>query len=113
MTIDHETDQIIFQAFRYALGRRTGVVSTTCDYLTRYWDQLEPRTRNQIAEETLTAINRGHAGSDCDVEQWLRVLKLHGEHNCDCKWTTTGWAYRPGCEYHDKAKWPANWSLGA
>lgn len=66
-------------AFRYALGRRTGAVSIVVDHLTRLWHGLTRFDRKQIKQEIMLAIKRGEAGSDCDIEQWNKVLRLeHG-----------------------------------
>lgn len=64
-------------AFRYALGRRTAAVGIVVDHLVDLWPDLNKFDRIQIKREIAMAIERGEAGSDCDVEQWQRILDLH------------------------------------
>jgi hypothetical protein len=98
-----ELENITFFAFRYALGRRTAAPSVVCDFVTEHWSELPQQTQRQMADEAVTAIKRGEAGSDCDVEEWLRIPKLAHVHTCECRWILQGWSYIEGCEWHSPA----------
>ncbi|MGV0949293.1 MAG: hypothetical protein ACOYB3_01380 [Azonexus sp.] len=63
-------------AFRYALGRRTGAVGIVVDHLTKHWSSLNRFDREQIKKEIVQAIKMGEAGSDCDIQEWHKVLNL-------------------------------------
>lgn len=67
---------IVFYAFRYCLGRRTGAVGQTVDYLKENWKDLPEYTQNQIQKEIKLAIRQRNAGSDCDIKQWERLLNI-------------------------------------
>ena len=65
---------IVFYAFRYCLGRRTGAVDEMVGYLKEHWEDLDSRTQSQIKQEIKTAIDREEAGSHCDVKDWESLL---------------------------------------
>ena len=67
---------IIFYAFRYALGRKTYVVSEVVDYLIENWKELSNTTQFLIQTEIRIAIERKEAGMNMDVKQWKKLLKL-------------------------------------
>jgi hypothetical protein len=62
-------------AFRYALGRRTYVVSEVTDWLKIHWDAMAP-WHKQIHDDITHAIEHGIAGDDCDVKSWREILEL-------------------------------------
>jgi hypothetical protein len=70
------TENMIFWAFRYALGRKTGAVTDVVDHIKFHWKNFEPHTREQIKEEITQAIKNDNAGGDCDVRQWEEILKI-------------------------------------
>ena len=102
-------EDIVFFAFRYALGRRTAAPSLVADFIIHHWMQFADNTKKQMADEVMTAINRNQAGADCDIEQWLRIPKASGLHVCECHYELTGWYFLPGCQWHDKTQWPKSW----
>jgi len=65
---------IVFYAFRYALGRRTYAVSDVVDYLKENWEELDNQTQVQIRNEIGKAIDREQAGSHCDIKKWRELL---------------------------------------
>ena len=67
-------EDIVFFAFRYALGRRTGSVGIVVDYLQNNWKLLTDRTQNQIQKEIGEAISKDEAGAKCDIEEWRKLL---------------------------------------
>jgi hypothetical protein len=69
-------EDIIFFAFRYALGRRTGAVSMVCDYLKEHWKELSVTTQKQIKHEIQETISKDQAGDQCDIANWQEILDL-------------------------------------
>jgi len=67
---------ILFYAFRYALGSMTYAVSTVVDELVRNWDEFEVHTQDLIKQEIIDAISDGKAGMEMDINEWRRVLDL-------------------------------------
>ena len=70
---------IVFFAFRYCLGRHTGVVDTCVEYLIRNWEHLTANDRGFIVRET----NRYLSGEDVfktmskhDKQQWGRIVDM-------------------------------------
>ena len=62
-------------AFRYALGRRTAIVSQAVHWLELYWPLME-RWHGQIHEDIRNAIVNFKAGDECDEKDWRKVLAL-------------------------------------
>ena len=69
-------DEILFLAFRYALGRKTSVTFTVSDAIIKNWEVLSIHFQYLIQKEIAVAINEGRAGMQMDIEQWERILKL-------------------------------------
>lgn len=75
---------LFIDAVRYALGRRSTQVSTTCQWLIANWHRL-PADAQEIIERDLgaeldrdnRARDQGHEclplGDDCDRLEWARV----------------------------------------
>lgn len=76
MKITTLESNIIFYAFRYALGRQTYAPSEVVGYLETYWQDIPTMTRHKIQEEIRQAIARGEAGADIDVTTWNKILAL-------------------------------------
>ena len=68
-------ENIVFYAFRYALGRKTVAVGSVVDYLLENWDSLSPAIRGLIQAEIETAIDKGEAGMEMDIKEWSKLLK--------------------------------------
>lgn len=66
---------ILFCAFRYALGRRTYVVSAVCQQIHRCWETLCDTERELFVKEILEYQNRfGNLGHECDAREWLSIV---------------------------------------
>lgn len=63
-------DIVIGCAFRYALGRKTYVVSSVCDEIERQVDQISEKTRRRMIVEINEAIWTQNAGMEMDVQRW-------------------------------------------
>lgn len=70
-----ETD-ILFFAFRYALGRRTGAVTFMVTEISNRWPLIDVVTQNQIQREIKDAISMDRAGDKCDIDSWRKILYL-------------------------------------
>lgn len=73
---DKDTEDVVFFAFRYALGRRTGAVTLLVSYLKNHWSRISINTQEQIKREIKQAIDYDNAGAECDVESWQEIIDL-------------------------------------
>lgn len=64
---------ILFYAFRYALGRMTYAVHDVAAEIIRHADSIPPKDRLTMIKEITEAIDKGHAGMDMDRRQWQAV----------------------------------------
>ena len=71
-----KNENILFYAFRYALGRKTYVVSDVVECLINNWDNLKEHTQERIIMEIKSAISKDNAGTECDVKEWNKILKI-------------------------------------
>lgn len=70
-------EDILFFAFRYALGRRTGAVTMVVDELKSKWHRIGDSTKAQIKREILQYPQMyGTLGDQCDIEAWQEILDL-------------------------------------
>jgi len=67
---------IIFYAFRYALGRSTYAVSDVANYLIKNWVYIDRHTQQLIHKEIIEAVENGSAGMEMDEIQWKSILEL-------------------------------------
>ena len=80
---------MIVSAIRYALGRKTAIVSTTCEWVVKNWSFIDATTKEQIKHDINDAFAdyerckhlpnlkyRSPLGSPCDVKEWTSVRKL-------------------------------------
>lgn len=65
---------ILFYAFRYALGRQTYSVNIVVMALELAWHDLSLRDKEQYKREIRECKN---LGSDFDKEAWLNILELN------------------------------------
>lgn len=66
-------DTLVFCAFRYALGRKTYIVSEVVDEIIKRLPELQERTKAQMADEIFRAANTNMAGMKIDVTEWLKL----------------------------------------
>ena len=67
---------ILFYAFRYALGRQTYAVATVVDEIIEHWNEINNSDQELYHKEIKEAIEQGRAGSQIDINQWRFVLDL-------------------------------------
>jgi hypothetical protein len=64
---------ILFYAFRYALGRMTYAVHDVAAEIIRHASSMPPKDRITMIKEITAAIDKGEAGMDMDRRQWEAV----------------------------------------
>jgi len=68
--------QLMVQAAHgYCLGRKTYMVPVCIDYLKRWWDRVDQRSRANIVRDTAIALADGRAGMDMDVKAWTEFAE--------------------------------------
>lgn len=72
--MDADFDDIVFYAFRYALGRKTYATYLVSKYLQLHWDELKEHTRELIQKDIREAIESGNAGMKMDEKEWGKLL---------------------------------------
>lgn len=66
---------ILFCAFRYALGRKSYVISSVVDAIHKNWSQISIGEKRQFAEEILEyKIKFGNLGMQCDEREWMSIV---------------------------------------
>lgn len=68
---------IIFYAFRYALGRMSCAVSSVSSYIEENLEIIHTEDKKMMIKEIREAIIKGHAGDpNIDVPTWKRLSDL-------------------------------------
>lgn len=67
-------DLTLISAFRYALGRRTYIVSHTVEALMNNWCQLSKIKQELIKKDVREALLEKTAGDKIDEDEWRRIL---------------------------------------
>jgi len=73
---------MIYQSFRYCLGRKTYAVSKWVDWAIENWDDIPEHTQGLIKREVQEAFEqykRGQyliLGLEMDKQQWKRILDI-------------------------------------
>lgn len=70
------SEDILFMAFRYAIGRSTYVTKEVSDAIVEKWVDISNGTKELILKEIKEAIEEKRAGMWMDVVEWERILKL-------------------------------------
>lgn len=83
-------DFMIYQSFRYVLGRRTYAVGMWCDWAVENWERIPEHDKLLIKKELNEAFKRDEKerkktgktsfltlGDRCDRAQWDRVRELY------------------------------------
>jgi len=67
---------ILFYAFRYALGRQTYVVSEVVEAIIDIWGKIPASEQLLYKKEITKAILDNKAGMEMDIAQWQHILDL-------------------------------------
>ena len=73
ITVD---ENVLFWAFRYALGRQTYVVDDVSKEIVNQWNNLSQTFQRLTHKEILQAIENDSVGMIMDKESWQKVLDL-------------------------------------
>ena len=76
---DIDSQLMAVAAHRYCLGRRTYIVGSCIDWLTRNWGDIEPGHQAGIIRDTKSAIAADMAGDEMDKRAWAQFVREH-EH---------------------------------
>lgn len=73
-------EHMLISALRYALGRRTYIVSTTAEYIANEIPKLSEQCKNVMIQDIEVQERLGGCGDQCDKESWMWLLgELKGE----------------------------------
>lgn len=78
MTVERGNEkfsEMMVSAVRYALGRRTYVVSDTCGYIKHVLPLLTENDIGTIYRDIADAEREKRLGDECDVCDWLMLKK--------------------------------------
>ena len=82
MNIHLEDPELILScAFRYALGRRTYIVSTVVSEILNNWEQINPHVLERFKKEILE--HKGlykSLGMACDEQDWMSIVNKSINH---------------------------------
>jgi hypothetical protein len=68
-------ETVLFCAFRYAIGRKTYVVSSVVDSILTNWDSISLASKELFVKEIHEYYEEGNLGHQCDIECWNKILK--------------------------------------
>lgn len=74
MQIDGEKEDIsmiLVSAERYALGRKTYIVSWTCEFISKNLQLLTKKDKQVMINDIKNAVSYG---DDCDKKCWMNLL---------------------------------------
>lgn len=72
---DEKFSEMMVSAVRYALGRKTYVVSDTCGYIKHVLPLLTENDIGTIYRDIADAEREKRLGDECDVCDWLMLKK--------------------------------------
>ena len=68
-----DISMLMVSAERYALGRRTYIVSWTCDVVKNNLHLLTKKDKDVMIRDIESAVN---CGDSCDEREWKKLLKV-------------------------------------
>lgn len=74
------TEDIVFYAFRYCLGRQTYCVSDCVKNLKSIWNKLSEQTRKLICKEINIFLD-DDVLSSIDAPYWISILEIESKYN--------------------------------
>ena len=72
--IDYDLKDIIISAFRYALGKKTYITLSTCDYIKNHPEIIDKRVKNVLLRD-LEQLNFIYAKNELDYKIFRRKRK--------------------------------------
>lgn len=70
---NEDISMILVSAERYALGRRTYIVSWTCEIIKKNMHLLSGKDKAVMIRDIETAISYG---DECDKQEWMNLLQM-------------------------------------
>lgn len=67
-------ERILIYAERYALGRRTYLVSDVCEAISTCMDKMSQSAKQCIAKDIRDAKEMNNLGDKCDEVSWMLLL---------------------------------------
>ena len=67
---------MIVSSFRYALGRKTYIVSETAEWLRNNVSLISDRDKELMIKEITRAEEDDRLGWDCDKQEWLKLKEV-------------------------------------
>lgn len=71
-----DSDLILNSAVRYALGRKSYIVSSICSYIVANYDTLTERCKEVLIADINDAIKGNVLGRECDKVEWLSLKRF-------------------------------------
>ncbi len=68
---------MVMAAHRYCLGRRSYIVGSCIDWLTKWWEKFPQGTQQAILRDTAEALLTNLAGDTMDIDAWMTFGKKH------------------------------------
>lgn len=68
-----DTSMLLVSAERYALGRRTYIVSWTCNVIKNNLHLLTEKDKDVMIRDIESAVNYGDS---CDEKEWKELLRI-------------------------------------
>ena len=72
--IDYDLKDIIISAFRYALGKKTYITLSTCDYIKNHPEIIDKRVKNVLLRD-LEQLNFIYAKNELDYKIFTKFKK--------------------------------------
>lgn len=76
------TEDMVFYAFRYCLGRQTYCVSDCVENLKSIWNNLSVQTRELICQEINNFLD-DDVLSSIDAPYWISILEIESKYNSE------------------------------
>lgn len=73
--VNDRLGEMLNWAVRYALGRRTYAVMSTCEYIKPLVKELSDRTLYCISRDIRGREKDGY-GDQCDIDNWMELLDI-------------------------------------
>lgn len=83
-------EQMLISAVRYALGRQSYIVGTTCGFVASIRDKLSENCIKILIRDISEEIEMYHragqtCGMECDEREWVKLLEVLKEQVKQCQ----------------------------
>ena len=70
-----ELFHMLVSSLRYAYGRKTYIVSDTCEWIRKYYGRLTSSQQSIIFRDLKRCLENLDYGHDCDLKEWVTLLE--------------------------------------